>query len=642
MNYKEFSGKIKSKYPDYSDMDDRELAQKMVAKYPEYSDVTFDQEPEQIQPQAFTQPAPPPTGIIDRFKQRSENVMAPTVTAEVMGLKPGIAADIVGAPERTVRAAAGAAGSLADIAATGIGMAGKAANRLSGGHLGKIGGKALETAAPVLEPVAKIGAKYQEWKKKQPESTQVNLGFGEDAAAGLGMFEAPGAARIAAKAPGKTLEGIGKAEIETGKKWLGGELKIKDALAKQGYGGNIFEKKKTIIDNMVKHDIIGSNFEKSAQKADALFKQKTDQRDAILKELSTGPDAPEIIPTNILSEVRKYTVNDVPLGKERQAEAIVENIIAGAKERGLDKAVTLDKFIEVRKLLDPDGKLFSAGPMVSDADALDRGIRKRMYLAILDKAEEIDPRIRDLGREQKEILDAKAAFEFAQSRIANKQKPLSFSDQVGMLGAGLGTIGAGLVGSEYVPGAIAASLAFYGIKKAGEQGRAAGALIGMGKLTKKTGEALNPSRLGGLGKKLSSELGSVGVVNPQVHTPEFKNWFGDWQKAPEQASKVVDADGKPLVVYHGTKNDFTVFDPEKGRDGMKENYKIPNYFSSDPKISNGYSGSAGYDYSKNRIGYANIKPVFLNVKKMWDYENHENVKDAIEKLGDFGKNMQEK
>jgi GGDEF domain-containing protein len=42
MNYKDFSSKIKTKYPDYADMDDRTLAEKMVAKYPEYSDVTFD------------------------------------------------------------------------------------------------------------------------------------------------------------------------------------------------------------------------------------------------------------------------------------------------------------------------------------------------------------------------------------------------------------------------------------------------------------------------------------------------------------------------------------------------------------------------------------------------------------------------
>lgn len=41
----------------------------------------------------------------------------------------------------------------------------------------------------------------------------------------------------------------------------------------------------------------------------------------------------------------------------------------------------------------------------------------------------------------------------------------------------------------------------------------------------------------------------------QVATPEFKRWFGD--------SKVVDRDGEPLVVYHATDAEFTVFDRNK-------------------------------------------------------------------------------
>ena len=45
MDYLEFSKKIKEKYPQYSDVDDKELAEKIIAKYPEYSDITFDVEP---------------------------------------------------------------------------------------------------------------------------------------------------------------------------------------------------------------------------------------------------------------------------------------------------------------------------------------------------------------------------------------------------------------------------------------------------------------------------------------------------------------------------------------------------------------------------------------------------------------------
>lgn len=42
MDYNEFAEKIKTKYPQYKDMDNRELATRMVEKYPQYNDVTFD------------------------------------------------------------------------------------------------------------------------------------------------------------------------------------------------------------------------------------------------------------------------------------------------------------------------------------------------------------------------------------------------------------------------------------------------------------------------------------------------------------------------------------------------------------------------------------------------------------------------
>ena len=50
-----------------------------------------------------------------------------------------------------------------------------------------------------------------------------------------------------------------------------------------------------------------------------------------------------------------------------------------------------------------------------------------------------------------------------------------------------------------------------------------------------------------------------------VRTPEFKAWFGDWENDPANASKVVDENGEPLPVYHGTNNDFNVFDVEETR-----------------------------------------------------------------------------
>ena len=45
----------------------------------------------------------------------------------------------------------------------------------------------------------------------------------------------------------------------------------------------------------------------------------------------------------------------------------------------------------------------------------------------------------------------------------------------------------------------------------------------------------------------------------QVRTKEFKEWFGDWENNPDNASKVVDENGEPLVVYHGSKSVFHIF-----------------------------------------------------------------------------------
>jgi hypothetical protein len=48
-----------------------------------------------------------------------------------------------------------------------------------------------------------------------------------------------------------------------------------------------------------------------------------------------------------------------------------------------------------------------------------------------------------------------------------------------------------------------------------------------------------------------------------VRTEAFKNWFGDWENDLENSSKVVDENGEPLVVYHGTNYNFNSFSKEK-------------------------------------------------------------------------------
>nr|DAH82214.1 MAG TPA: nuclease [Caudoviricetes sp.] len=53
-------------------------------------------------------------------------------------------------------------------------------------------------------------------------------------------------------------------------------------------------------------------------------------------------------------------------------------------------------------------------------------------------------------------------------------------------------------------------------------------------------------------------------------TQQFKRWFGDWENHPKAASKVVNADGTPKVVYHGTNADFWTFSlANRGKNGEK-------------------------------------------------------------------------
>lgn len=78
-------------------------------------------------------------------------------------------------------------------------------------------------------------------------------------------------------------------------------------------------------------------------------------------------------------------------------------------------------------------------------------------------------------------------------------------------------------------------------------------------------------------------------------TEAFKRWFGK--------SKVVDAQGKPLVVYHGTASDITEFD---GRSV----YEGGIYFAQDPRYATGRARIA------ERMGHgpaANLMPAFVRI-----------------------------
>ena len=96
----------------------------------------------------------------------------------------------------------------------------------------------------------------------------------------------------------------------------------------------------------------------------------------------------------------------------------------------------------------------------------------------------------------------------------------------------------------------------------------------------------------------------------QVRTKAFKDWFGDWENDPENASKVVDENGEPLVVYHYTTEHFNTFN--LAFFGQSDSGDLGEGFYVTP-ISPEEDTKKHYDYFTK--GYGNIvMPLFVNIK----------------------------
>ena len=101
----------------------------------------------------------------------------------------------------------------------------------------------------------------------------------------------------------------------------------------------------------------------------------------------------------------------------------------------------------------------------------------------------------------------------------------------------------------------------------------------------------------------------------QVRTKAFKRWFGDWENNPDNSSKVVDENGEPLVVYHGTNAEFTVFDTSKNDSSYKG-----FYFTDSKEMAGSYKGDI-------------LMPVFLNIRDYYkvnaEGKNWNNINTSI-------------
>lgn len=90
-----------------------------------------------------------------------------------------------------------------------------------------------------------------------------------------------------------------------------------------------------------------------------------------------------------------------------------------------------------------------------------------------------------------------------------------------------------------------------------------------------------------------------------VRTKEFKDWFGDWQNDPEHASKVVDKNGEPLVVYHRSDTpNISTFDLSKSK---KDQYVLSFAYHFGTKKASEEVDLNGADPTEPIAAFLNIK-----------------------------------
>lgn len=100
-----------------------------------------------------------------------------------------------------------------------------------------------------------------------------------------------------------------------------------------------------------------------------------------------------------------------------------------------------------------------------------------------------------------------------------------------------------------------------------------------------------------------------------VRTSAFKKWFGDWEKDPENASKVIDSNGEPLIVFHGSPTG-------KRFNSFKSKYNL-FFFASEKNVAKNQYSSMSSDglFLKD----SRVFDVFLNIRNPYriDAENRE-------------------
>lgn len=115
----------------------------------------------------------------------------------------------------------------------------------------------------------------------------------------------------------------------------------------------------------------------------------------------------------------------------------------------------------------------------------------------------------------------------------------------------------------------------------------------------------------------------------QVRTPEFKAWFGDWENDLANASKVTDPEtGEPLVVYHGTTKDFSIFKPGSYFTADNSEASAYTFFSEmkrAEKATGKYTVTSAPDVAGQRLEYEGTIADIDNAQVGWFYATDNGV-----------------
>ena len=116
--------------------------------------------------------------------------------------------------------------------------------------------------------------------------------------------------------------------------------------------------------------------------------------------------------------------------------------------------------------------------------------------------------------------------------------------------------------------------------------------------------------------------------NDVTETQQFKRWFGDWKKHPNKASKAVDKDGRPLVMYHGTDADFTEFNTDIQRTNGKLNFGKGIYLTPNKSLAEMYTTTG------------NVMSLYVAIKNPYEIFSTRLDEFDLQKLStEFGENV---